>query len=510
MNPIIRILYMFAPLIKGSYVTLAKYVGLDASGFSGNLDSTTTDVQALADAVDSLAGSSGPLEFENLDNRFSGTLSSGSIATERNITFVADSGNSQTHSSLNSNPELVDIDAQHLYFVEIELTVENDSATSNSRLIPDVTLYVNNNAESLENHYVRSTTAPADPDLAPSSMVFNVSFLKVLSATDVIRVGLRARTGSVSTTAQVTSSSLLIRAITVSGTAQVTGITSADQITVNNSDLTGVLNNSGNVQEALNRLDNTGLGAAPRTFENSFICSYGTLGNQDTWYGGRQTVYLIGETANNLNRNNVFELPDPTELGQVFDDLVTRGLGEVFTITIEYQGGSSTSIVRNSLTIRPASFSNLFDPNELPVTISRGASVTFRIDRVGANIGSWTRVSIGQSQDPVATFGEVVLQNLPWNNVDNAFLPPSSAVLKGYAFPVTSSNPNDGTLRQGLIDAGVSERTIYDGDYVVWTADSFTSWLNGDDWFVLSRNDLQRISRNTQQIQYKSLWRIKI
>lgn len=271
------------------------------------------------------------------------------------------------------------------------------------------------------------------------------------------------------------------------------GAVTAADVSVSNTGLTGIITGSGNVQTALSRIDATGLGAQPRTFTNSFTASYGTLGNQDTWYGGRQTVYLIGESSTNANR--VFELPDISELNLMFDDLVTRGLGEVYTLTVEYQGGSSSSVVRNSMTVRPPSVSALFDRNELPVTIARGAFVTFRIDRVGASIGSWERVSVGQSQDPVATFGEVVLQNTAWNNADSSFLPPSGSVLKGYAFPVFGSNPNDGTLRQGLLDGGVSDRQIYDGDYVIWTADAFTSWADGDNWFVLNRDSLQRMSR---------------
>ena len=151
----------------------------------------------------------------------------------------------------------------------------------------------------------------------------------------------------------------------------------------------------------------------------------------------------------------------------MFDDMVLRGLGEVYTLTVGYLGGSSTSVVRNSMTIRPPSVSNGFNRNELPVTIAQGTEATFRVQRIGGSLTPWERIGVTQSGDPVATFGEVVLQNLGWNNTDNSFLPPSGSVQKGYAFPVISSNPNDGTLRQGLLDAGVSDRLIYDGDYVV-------------------------------------------
>lgn len=272
------------------------------------------------------------------------------------------------------------------------------------------------------------------------------------------------------------------------------GTLAASSVTVSDTNLNGLITGSGDVQTALDRIDNTGLGAAPRTFTGSFFASYGQSGNQDTWYGNRATVTLVGARGQS-NGNYIFELPDIDELTSMFDDQAARGLGEIYTLTVEYQGGSTSSVVRNSMTIRPPSVSALFDRNELPVTIAQGAFVTFRISRVGGSIGSWERVGVGQATDPVATFGEVVLQNAGWNNADGSFLPSGAMVQKGYAFPVVGSTPNDGTLRQGLLDSGVSDRLIYDGDYVVWTADTFTSWTNGDDWFVINRDSLQRMSR---------------
>ena len=78
-------------------------------------------------------------------------------------------------------------------------------------------------------------------------------------------------------------------------------LTVARQVEHENTDNTGILANSPNVEDALQRLDNTGLGAAPRTFTGSFFCSYGELGNQDQWYGGRQTVTMIGQAVSRMH-----------------------------------------------------------------------------------------------------------------------------------------------------------------------------------------------------------------
>ena len=274
------------------------------------------------------------------------------------------------------------------------------------------------------------------------------------------------------------------------------GMVSAAMVSYDNANALGIFGDASvdTVREALDLVDGTGIGSQPVTFTGSFFCAWGLNGNQSIWYGGRQSLMLVGARGQ-TNGRRTFEVPDPTELGLAFDDLASRGLAEVLTRTIAYQGGSSTSIVRNSLTIRAPSVSVGFPRGTFPTTLAQGSSATFRIERIGGVIQPWERVSVQQTADPVATIGEVVLQNVGWNNADISSLPGAGQVLKGYAFPVVGSNPNDGTLRQGLLDSGVSDRVIYDGDYVVWTADTFTSWVDGDNWFVWERNGIQRISQ---------------
>lgn len=296
---------------------------------------------------------------------------------------------------------------------------------------------------------------------------------------------------SLSSGASVQAMAAVIDGFNLGGTP---GTVAAAMVTFSDDDATGVLSGVSDVQTALERLDNTGIGADVRTFSGSFFANYVEPGgNQAIWYGGRQAVSLEGTAAS--NGNYTFELPDISELTSMFDDLQARGLAQEFTITIGYRGGNTQSVVRNSLTIRAPSVSALFNRNEIPVTLAQGTSATFRITRTGGNIGIWERLGVQQSGDPIPTFGEVVLQSVSWNNSDLSFLPSGAQVQKGYAFPVIGSSPNDGTLRQGLLDSGVSDRVIYDGDYVVWTADAFTSWTDGNNWFVLNRNDIQRFSR---------------
>lgn len=268
------------------------------------------------------------------------------------------------------------------------------------------------------------------------------------------------------------------------------------EVEVSNDSLTGTLADSGSVQTAIQRIDNTGLGASTREITGSFAATFfeGSE-NTNTWYGGRQTVSIsVRPTANG---QYTFTMPDAGDMTSVFNDLAARGLGETYTLTIEYAGGNTGFLTRNRLTINNASVSNGFAQGTFPTVLAQGQSATFRLIRVGGVARSWERLGIQQSVNPAPTFGEFVFVNTRWNNNDNSLLPSGSDVLKGYAFPVIGSNPNDGTLRQGLLDAGVTDRTIHDGDFVVWTADTFTSWINnnGADWFVLPRNQLDQITR---------------
>lgn len=280
------------------------------------------------------------------------------------------------------------------------------------------------------------------------------------------------------------------------------GMVSAEMVSYSPGDPNGLLSTSDDVKEALDLISRTGLGSPPVVIRGSFFANYaadaqGTpTGNQGIWFGDRQTGLIEVEEAAGQSRGRyTFRLPDIDDWNEMFDRLAALGLPEVYTRTISYIGGNTANVAVNALTVAPASVSPLFDRNEFPVTLAQGSSVTIRVVRVGGAIQPLQRVSVQQGGDPIAVFGSLVFQNLSWNNRDNSFLPSGAQVQKGYAFPVIGSNPDDGTLRQGLLDAGVSDRRIFDGDYVVWTADAFTSWADGDNWGVLSLDDIRRFSR---------------
>ena len=80
---------------------------------------------------------------------------------------------------------------------------------------------------------------------------------------------------------------------------------------------------------------------------------------------------------------------------------------------------------------------------------------------------------------------DVELRNQFWNAAPNSFLPGSDDVLKGYAFEVIGAAP-EGTTRFNEL--------VYNGDWVVWSADSFTTWSDTDNWFVIAGSNARRIT----------------
>ncbi|MCH9664957.1 MAG: hypothetical protein K0U41_03825, partial [Gammaproteobacteria bacterium] len=269
--------------------------------------------------------------------------------------------------------------------------------------------------------------------------------------------------------------------------------TDAASVTQSSTNQNGLISGSLNVQEALDRIDTTGVGSQIIPFTGSFIARESNLND---WFRDRQNV-TMEHTRGGSNQIRTFTLPDIDALNDMFDVLQARNVAQIFTITIGYLGGSTQFINRNALRIQAPNVSALFDRNEIPTTIAQGSSATFRISRVGGSIGQWDRIGIQETPSSQDTFGDLEFQRNGWNNADGSFLPSSSDVQKGYTFKVFGSNPNDGSIRAGLETLGVTDKVIYDDDWVVWTADSFTSWGNKDDWFVLAADDVYRISQSS-------------
>ena len=90
--------------------------------------------------------------------------------------------------------------------------------------------------------------------------------------------------------------------------------------------------------------------------------------NTNTWFGNRQNVII--EARPTANGQYTFRMPDFDDTTSMLDALVALGLGDEYTITIVYLGGSTGFVNRNRMTITNANVSFGFPAGTFPNCIS--------------------------------------------------------------------------------------------------------------------------------------------
>ena len=253
----------------------------------------------------------------------------------------------------------------------------------------------------------------------------------------------------------------------------------ASQMTVSSTDISGVLTGSTNVQNSLARLDATGVGATITTFTGNFTAQ---TSNIDTWFGGRQQNRLRC-TSNAGSVPVTFTLPGTTDLTTAFDELATAGVPEVLRFIIEYTGTSTTF-----LQIVPASTSDPQIQGTSSVVVRSGSTAQIEITRSGGVISSYQFQSISAIGDTAGGTLNAIKLISPttevWDASTNGPLP-SAGVVQGNAYRIVNA-PTDGS--------GRFSKVMFNGDYAVWSASSFTAWSDTGNWFVLPATDVRRIT----------------
>ena len=267
----------------------------------------------------------------------------------------------------------------------------------------------------------------------------------------------------------------------------------ASEVETDDVSLSGVLSGATTVQEVANRLDGTGLGANIIEFSGDLEAD----SDLDQWFQNRQIVQLETSSAQTDDALLTFTLPNLNNLGLAFDELALLNLTESLTLVITHSAGQSVSVINNVLTITPSlNNSASFNNSDLPIRLALGESATLRITRDSEGvISGWKLISLATVASGTAAYGDLSIQNQHWVNATGATLPDTAS--QGDLFLVEGSSPNDGTLRTDLASSITTGRYIYDGDYVAWLSDSFTSWSNGDDWAVFGLNEVQRLSASS-------------
>lgn len=254
----------------------------------------------------------------------------------------------------------------------------------------------------------------------------------------------------------------------------------ANQIIIDDSNVSGVISGAANLQQAVERFDGTGVGAPITIFTASFAAS---VANIDNWFGTRQQNRLRW-TDDGPNLPPTFTLPNTTALNAAFDALVAASLPEVIRFIIEYTGPSSTQ-----LNIVPASVSDPQIQSVSRVIVRTGTVATLEITRASAVISNFIFQSTGGIGDAVTAAGDAIRLNNPsqftWDASSNGTLP-TTAVTKGSAYKVINA-PTDGSGRFGEV--------MQNDDWVVWEGSTFTSWSATPRlWFVLPAHEVRRIT----------------
>ena len=241
----------------------------------------------------------------------------------------------------------------------------------------------------------------------------------------------------------------------------------------------GVVSGSTQVEQAISRLDGTGVGAAIFRFTGSYAAQNSNI---NEWFGGRQLNRLRCTSAGGLVPAT-FTLPGSTALNAAFDQLVGAGLPEVLIFVLEYTGDASSF-----LSVQPrAGGPTLQGTSSIPVRSGIAASV--EVTRSGGVISNYVFDAIGVISGADSGVFDALKFIDPadavWNASDTGNLP-SVGVVKGNGYRITGVPAGSDT---------VLDEVMANGDYAVWTGASFTSWTaTPHQWIVLPAHEVRRIS----------------
>ena len=246
----------------------------------------------------------------------------------------------------------------------------------------------------------------------------------------------------------------------------------------------GVLNGVNNTETALQRFDGTGLGASIFTFTGAFSAQ---SNNINDWFGGRQVNRLRcidSGTGPSVSGAVRFDLPGTSALNTAFDTLVTAGLPERLTLIIEYTGPTDDFI---QIFPRVAPSPQIGGTSS--VIVRSGIAATLEVTRSSGTISDYVFQAIGAvgAESNLAAGGIRLInpRNAIWDASANGPLP-SVGVEQGNAYRVANA-PADGSGRFGEV--------MQNGDWVVWEAETFTSWSATPlQWFVIPAHDVRRIT----------------
>lgn len=259
----------------------------------------------------------------------------------------------------------------------------------------------------------------------------------------------------------------------------------ANEVQLLGSNFVGVLNGTVDVLTALTRVDGTGIGAAIFNFTGAYSAQNSNISE---WFGGRQLTRLRctdSGTGPGVSGAVLFSLPGTTALNTAFDQLVAKGLPEVIDFVIEYTGPND-----DFLSIQPRSQGT--GPQitgQTSIIVRSGVAARLQVTRSSGTISDFVFISIGSIGNGGSSVADTITLINPtqaiWDASANGPLP-TVGVANGNAYRVVNA-PSDGSGRFNEI--------MQTDDWVVWNADTFTSWsAEPHQWFVIAAHDVRRIT----------------
>lgn len=243
-------------------------------------------------------------------------------------------------------------------------------------------------------------------------------------------------------------------------------------IQFDNTNANGLLNATTNINDALKEIDNTGFGSSVVDITENFTASQS---NATSWFN-REI-----RTASSLsNGDYTLTLPSLADINSAKNSISSN---VPVKIMAAHFGGTSSSLLENKLTVLPHSSGPAIFGRSTNIVLGYSDCVTVLFN---STENHWEIIQGpgSTSSSNSNSLNNIELQDETWDASTTGNLP--TGVSKGYAYQVVNA-PTDGTGRFNV--------SMENGDWVVWKADTFSSWSQTPvEWFVLPGHDVKRIT----------------
>ena len=246
-------------------------------------------------------------------------------------------------------------------------------------------------------------------------------------------------------------------------------LANARQINTRDSVFSGGMTGTDHVENALVRVDLTGLAADPTRVTTNFTAA---AANINQWRNREVTV------APAANGAATYTAPSNADIESTLTALQAAGMPQRFSTRVIFDGGDSDDVTTNRLTVV---FTGERVAGRSAITLTRGQFIELLWDnanRSGGNVVPSIYLESSVRAHVQTPLGSIQIQEESWDASNTGNLPTSPQ--RGYAYLVANAG-DDGSTVFGVF--------VRNRDLVVYNSDTFTDWSVTANWFVLSSAD---------------------